>query len=259
MLLLVQHAGLPEDRNVISPGSVSRVKLVAYPGASIRTDKIEAAEVHTPARKPAAVRPVRKNPGTRLRVESRSQKKHARAVIPLKKRKRALKRVSIPKKKKIAAKPKRVKKKPDPEEFIRKKLAAIRERVEKEKRSKSRNPVAEHINVSRSDESAAGQGLMDAETVKWFGGVRSRINSHWSILVDRAMAGGVTIVGVTISDEGDLLDASVDRSSGDKILDLCAIRAVHKAAPFPRMPAKLREKIKDAGGLALRFTPNGLL
>jgi TonB family protein len=68
----------------------------------------------------------------------------------------------------------------------------------------------------------------------------------------------ITIVGVRIADNGRLMDASVDESSGDQVFDRSAIRAVFQAAPFPPIPSELKEKISRAGGLALRFTSKGM-
>jgi TonB family protein len=68
----------------------------------------------------------------------------------------------------------------------------------------------------------------------------------------------VTVIGVKIADNGRLMDASVDKSSGDQVFDRSAMRAVFQAAPFPPIPSELKEKISKAGGLALRFTPKGM-
>ena len=68
----------------------------------------------------------------------------------------------------------------------------------------------------------------------------------------------VTIIGVKIADNGRLMDASVDESSGDQVFDRSAMRAVLQAAPFPPIPSELKEKISKAGGLAFRFTPKGV-
>jgi len=53
---------------------------------------------------------------------------------------------------------------------------------------------------------------------------------------------------VKISPTGDLLDESVEKSSGTAALDEAALDAVKKAAPFPPPPGA------DANGAALHFT-----
>jgi colicin import membrane protein len=88
--------------------------------------------------------------------------------------------------------------------------------------------------------------------------VRSRVNLHWSVFAEDQPVRRVTIIAVKIADDGELIDARVDESSGNQTFDLSAMRAVRQAAPFPSVPRMLREEIRKRGGLALRFTPGGM-
>jgi len=55
--------------------------------------------------------------------------------------------------------------------------------------------------------------------------------------------GGSVYLVFQIDEEGNLLDVSVKKSSGEKVLDRVAIRAVKRAAPFPRLPRDLEAKV----------------
>jgi TonB family protein len=87
--------------------------------------------------------------------------------------------------------------------------------------------------------------------------VKSRINSQWFLTGDDPRKNKETIIGIQISDNGSLIKASVDKSSGDKVFDNSAMRAIHQAAPFPPLPSEVK-KIQESRGLGLRFTPRGM-
>ncbi|MGC8660633.1 MAG: TonB family protein, partial [Desulfomonilaceae bacterium] len=138
-------------------------------------------------------------------------------------------------------------------DFLEKRLAAIKKNLDSRKSEKSKSK-----GVSGLDTPAGAGSSMDGELNHWFEAVRSKINSHWSVLVDEQKAPKVTIISVQLGDDGRLLNASIDSGSGDRFFDSSAMRAVYQAAPFPSMSREISEKIKAAGGLALRFTPGGL-
>ncbi|MGC8604942.1 MAG: TonB family protein [Desulfomonilaceae bacterium] len=106
----------------------------------------------------------------------------------------------------------------------------------------------------------AGSGSQtSAEIARWFEAVRNRINSHWSVLGEESKAPAkATIISVQLSDDGRLLEASIDSGSGDGFFDSSAMRAIYQSAPFPPMSPEISAKIRAEGGLALRFTPGGL-
>ncbi|MDA8406183.1 MAG: TonB family protein [Deltaproteobacteria bacterium] len=179
-------------------------------------------------------------------------------AIQMKKRKQKPEKIE-PRKKPAEAKPKTEKpakepeKKPNSNDFLEKRLAAIKKDLETKKSEKSRNRGASGLDTP------AGSGSSnDVEIARWFEAVRNRINSRWSVFGDEQKAARVTIISIQIGDDGRLLDASIDSSSGDRFFDSSAMRAIHQAAPFPPMTADVSDRIKAAGGLALRFTPGGL-
>ncbi|MBM4328252.1 MAG: TonB family protein [Deltaproteobacteria bacterium] len=184
--------------------------------------------------------------------------------IKLKKRKKPPQRVEQaepkPKKKPEDEAGKKPKQKETPEEILRKRLAEIRQDVDQKRAARPPTPPAD-ASGAMSDQAAAqgpATGIVDHELLRWFDMVRRRINENWSMLGHDPGPGKVTIIGIQITDDGRLVAASVDQSSGDTVFDRSAMRAVRQAAPFPRISAEISEKIRTAGGLALRFTPRGL-
>jgi len=181
-------------------------------------------------------------------------------TIKMAKRKRPMKQVK-------AAKPPEkkpeepAKKKPeDPDAILQKRLAALREKVEKRKaaaQAASDNPAGQPGSAGNAGPNP-GTDPAFRELVRWLDGVRSRINSRWSVPTETRPAERVTVVGVRIGDDGRLIAATIHETSGDELFDRSAVSAVFQAAPFPPVPADVSEKIRKAGGLALRFTPKGM-
>ncbi len=147
-------------------------------------------------------------------------------------------------------------KEPDNSKYLEKRLAELRSRVQ-ENSATARSSQGSASGVARSS-GKSGASAADAELMKWFELVKNKVNTHWTLLGDPTKLDRITVVGVQISDDGKLLDASIDTSSGDKLFDNSAIRAVFHAAPFPPIPHDVSEKIRQSGGLALRFTPGGM-
>jgi colicin import membrane protein len=179
-------------------------------------------------------------------------------IIPLKKRKTEPKSVSSQSQEK--PKQEKVTKKEDPKTFLEKRLAAIRDNVNKKKSAESETG---HAMGGSPNSGVSGQhqgsGITDLETARWFDIVRQRVNSQWSVFSDNRNVRSVTVIGVKISDSGELVNPTVDESSGDYVFDKSALRAVSRAAPFlPPVPEQVRVKIRQSGGLALRFTPSGM-
>jgi len=186
--------------------------------------------------------------------------------IPLVKRKRPPQRVEVTKK--VEEKPtppktevKPAKKKEDPQELLEQRLAALRRQVASRKAdAASRTGGGEYDGVAASGRQGArgANDMIDPELARWFEGVKGRINAHWSLPADGNPSDHVAIVGVQIAENGRLVHAAIDASSGDELFDKSALRAVFQAAPFPSMSLEIKEKIRQAGGLSLRFTPRGM-
>lgn len=195
-----------------------------------------------------AVEPAK--PPPRQIVAPKSLAPKAPDRIKVKKRERKPMRVARPKKEKT--KKKVEKKREDPNEYLKKRLTALRDKM-KDKKDRQDSPATSDDSERRPDAT-----LTDEQIARWFSGVRDRINAHWSVLRENRSLHRVTVVGVQLADNGQLLDATVDQSSGDPLFDRSAMWAVQQAAPFPPVPPRIRASIRKEGGLALRFTPRGM-
>ena len=185
----------------------------------------------------------------RERVEVKALKSRSPEPIPVQKSKRRPKRVE--QQDKETPPPGSPKKKDNPESYLRERLAQIREQVSKKGR------IATPAQAGSGNRTGSQQGQFDEELARWLKEVRERVNSHWSVFENISVRED-TVIGVKIADDGRLIDATVDKSSGNRTFDLSAERAVRQAAPFPFLPQQLRDQILKAGGLALRFTSSGM-
>ncbi len=178
------------------------------------------------------------------------------APVPLAKRRREPLKVESPKEpaKKPEPETKSAKKKEDPDKYLKDRMAALRTNAEKKKASSPANDVR----PSGAGGTKPDGAQTDREWSMWSEMVKSRIRSHWVVIGDNTVPDKVTTIGVQIADNGRLVGASVDVSSGDQIFDRHAMRAIYQAAPFPSVPSEVKEKIQQAGGLALTFTPKGI-
>jgi TonB family protein len=195
----------------------------------------------------------------RATLETRAVAPQKRDIIAIKKRKkpaRKLEAAKEPAKKKPQTET--AKKKEDSQSYLKKRLAALRQEVEKKTDAAPAKPSRGSNQIPGRLDGKQGGASGDEDSARWFNEVRTRINSHWSVLGEDRQFEGVTIVGVRIADDGRLINASIDESSRDQVFDRSALRAVVQAAPFPPMPPELKEKISKAGGLAFRFTPKGM-
>lgn len=195
-------------------------------------------------------------PSVRSRTEPVKSIAAPKETLTTVKRKRSAQKVEAPKPaEKTKPKPDKPKKEDDAT-FLENRIAALRKEVESNKKQES--------SEKGPDSRASGQGglrgseQIDEDLLRWFELVKQKVNAHWSIIEENVVSGKVTIVGLKIGDNGSLVDANLNSSSGDGVFDRSALRAVHQSAPFPPIPAQVQRKIDEAGGLALRFTPKGL-
>jgi periplasmic protein TonB len=205
--------------------------------------------VESPARTPAMVA------GKTAEIPAESIK-----VVKRKKPMRHVKAPKPPEKPPEKAPPEPAKKKENPDEFLAKRIADLRKGIETKKSDAvdpRPTPKTERSPVAGAG-ATQGSGAIDKELLQWFSAVRTRINARWSVFASYRHLDRVTVVGVHIADDGRLLDATIDESSGDEVLDRSAMRAVAQASPFPPVPAEVAERIRTAGGLALRFTVKGM-
>ncbi len=177
--------------------------------------------------------------------------------LTLKKRKTPPKRVSPKPRKKTDQPPATpAERNPDPQSVIDRRLAAIR--ADLEKHGSRLSTPGNDLGTSDSPE-GSNRGADGEETLaRWIDEVRRRINARWSVFEPERRISTQTVIGLKIADDGSIIHAAVDQSSGDQVFDRSALRAVYQAAPFPPVPPEVRERIQTAGGLALRFAPGGM-
>lgn len=180
-------------------------------------------------------------------------------VISVKKRKRSPQRLAEPERKTVTKhEEKKPKKQENTGEILEQRLAALKKDVEAKKKSFSSAASQGKPETATTPGGGGTNGThVDPELVRWMRHVRGKINAHWAVIGQGPSRKG-TVIGVKIADDGALVDTSVDETSGDAAFDKSALRAIHQAAPFPPVPPAVKEKIRQAGGLALRFTPGGI-
>jgi len=264
VILLVFMVSLsPVDRTTTYEEGVTHVSLIEAPAAKPLLETISRGPVkmHHPAEPEPLLQ--QELPAVPAEAEQKTisyelPSQHDSPVIPLKKRKASPRRIETIKP--DTAKKhdtKAAEKRDEPKDFLEKRLSQIRAEVQKKRKEQS---------VSRQASAPAGGPIGGGSTsaavsedfIRWFDDVRGRINSHWSILGDNRKMEKIAVIGVKLSDDGRLIDAAVDETSGDPMFDKSAMRAVFLASPFPPVPPEIREKIKQSGGLALRFSPGGM-
>ena len=115
-----------------------------------------------------------------------------------------------------------------------------------------------NIKSPTSEESASGTGQKtDASALQaYLAAIRTRIAAakRYPMMAERRRIQGEVIVSFRISYDGLLLDApTVTESSGSSLLDGAAVRAVKRAAPFPRFPGPIDEMFTEPLSVELDF------
>ncbi|MFZ3073136.1 MAG: TonB family protein [Thermodesulfobacteriota bacterium] len=173
--------------------------------------------------------------------------------------------------KKIAAMEKNIEKKTAEEsvarrikEFEKKAAARKTDSVKKEieylkretaKRSKEKPPVSAKASVPEEAKNASvPRELFELKFKTYYNTVGSMIQSAW-IYPGEAKKNAAVWLAIRISPAGELVSIRVEKRSNDSIFDESAIRAVKKAAPFPRVPEEIRNEFSEP--LIIRFCPGG--
>ncbi|MFH0821660.1 MAG: cell envelope integrity protein TolA [Pseudomonadota bacterium] len=269
LLLTLASIGTLNDVKPPEKREVTRVKLLDQPVGIPHVRKVEAEEggpdlgriqepldSHERPEDPPAVE-------TTEILEARSLSRPVKSTVKLRKRKgREPLVVEGPKPREKKAAEDGDKAPKDPKAALNDRLAELRDQVSK-KKAKASDANAAGASGKTGTSAAAGalgngSGHVDEEMMKWFAQVRSSINEHWSVFGENVAKDRTTLIGINLAADGGLLDAAVDKTSGDPVFDRSAMRAIYQAAPFPPVPEQVLARIKVAGGLALRFTPKGL-
>ena len=236
---------------------VTPVKIVAVSEGVPDLQKLDPAPaaVPAPAAEPVIKDAGRTPPDSSARpdlIEAYTIKPKKQRRIRVKKRKRPIRTVEAPKPKPEKEKPQPKDKKEDPRTHVEKQIAKFRERRE----AKLREQPAQTGLKAASTQDPAEE---NRELLLWFGAIREQINDRWAVIRGATTEKRVTVVGCEISQDGALLNATVIASSGYRLFDISALRAVHQAAPFPAIPPRVWERIRKEGGLELSFNSGGLV
>jgi len=128
------------------------------------------------------------------------------------------------------------------EEQLKKALERIKKKVQQRETS------------SEKSTPAPGGGGTLGEKNLYFSVVRNKVMQGWVIpenLIEDVYS-LEAIVTFTIYKDGHISDVQLEESSGNKYFDESVLRAVRKAAPFPPLPANIRQKSIEIG---IRFRP----
>ncbi len=259
IVCVILFSGSLMKNKKIDPETVTHIKLVdSAPGPSALDQIVTAptSESRIPTEEEFMEAPVLSDITDQKRETLNPKAIAQPEIIKANKRKRTAKKLETPEKSETKPKPPKTKaeakKKEDPKDFLEKRLAAIRKDIQDKKSGADKGAKENKLSGRQGD-----VGNSDEVLNRWIGGLKRRINSHWSILGDTSNNIS-TVLSVQLDDNGILKKAVVDESSGDRSFDLSAMRAVMLASPFPPMPNEVKEKIRGSGGLALKFTPKGL-
>lgn len=133
-------------------------------------------------------------------------------------------------------------------------------KAEKKPSSEKAKPASVKASESRKAETAAGNGKSDAAgtggnaeaatlsqsnvndlKASWGAKIRARIERRKEYPAKADGASGKVTLALVIGRDGRLVSAKVLRSSGHKVLDQAALKAVGRAGPFPAAPKGLTE------------------
>lgn len=110
--------------------------------------------------------------------------------------------------------------------------------------SESYNAGGQGLGAARLGGNGTGGGILaSAEFIAYRNQLESHIKQGWRWLPgDRVYQ---TVVGIVILPTGQIQDATIESSSGNKNFDESALRAVWKASPVPPAPESLYEKFRQ--------------
>lgn len=86
----------------------------------------------------------------------------------------------------------------------------------------------------------------------YYSAINERVQSNWAFPEARDARAMSVIVSIRINRDGRLLDAWVEKTSGNSLFDESLLNAVKKASPFPALPDGFPDKFLETG---LRFCP----
>ncbi|MEK6531536.1 MAG: cell envelope integrity protein TolA [Deltaproteobacteria bacterium] len=86
----------------------------------------------------------------------------------------------------------------------------------------------------------------------YYSAINERVQSNWAFPEGRDARALSVIVSIRIKRDGQLLDAWVEKTSGNTLFDESLLNAVKKTSPFPALPDGFPDNFLETG---LRFCP----
>ncbi len=230
-----------------------KVNLVTLEPPAPAKPKVKPVRIKKPAPKPVKSRKIKKAPP--ISKKKIAVKKKA-AGLKVKKKGVKKKEVAIP------ANPDDViskfKQKYGEEIKLENKLDELRTAIaseEKNKESRINNIALQ----ARRSASSSKSGLtkvrsreMDRILKGYYNSLWDKIRKSWVLPgKPESYRGMKAIISVKISGPGELLDVTIEEGSGNSFYDESAVRAVRKAAPFPKLP----ESQNNGMEIGFRFIP----
>ncbi len=162
----------------------------------------------------------------------------------------------------------KVKKRKD-EESVTSSIEDIRKRVEAKKEASARlSRLKDELNTRESIPEAApapkrppresgaktgsAGGSLESKYPAYYGIIRDRVQQNWIYPPGAKDSKAAVIISLKIARSGKILDASVEKSSGNQAFDDSLLSAVWKASPFPPLPVEFEGNHLETG---LRFCP----
>ncbi|OGP15714.1 MAG: protein TolA [Deltaproteobacteria bacterium GWA2_55_10] len=95
-------------------------------------------------------------------------------------------------------------------------------------------------------------GSLESKYPAYYGIIRDRVQQNWIYPPGTRESKTSVIISLKIARSGKILDASVEKSSGNTVFDESLLSAVWKASPFPPLPVEFEGNYLETG---IRFCP----
>ena len=93
----------------------------------------------------------------------------------------------------------------------------------------------------------ASGGPMDIAVKEYYNSIWSLIKSNWVIPEYLKGRGLVVVIGLKVGRDGKVKDLKIEKSSGNKVFDDCAVKAIRASEPFPPLPKEIKGEYLDLG------------
>ena len=90
-------------------------------------------------------------------------------------------------------------------------------------------------------------GPMDIAVKEYYNSIWSLIKSNWVIPEYLKGRGLVVVIGLRIRRDGKVENLQVEKSSGNRVFDDYAIKAIKASEPFPPLPKEIKGEYLDLG------------